>query len=178
MQQEIKIPINLGTKEEQIGDSNSSNIKISSLQSKSFFKSTKEKWIFFAFITPPFVISTISMFHLVSFFIQVDNYAMALFLAIAIELSSIMALVGLAVLNKLNKSTLWSLFLILCIIQILGNMWHSFTIISDDSLLKILELLSLQKDGWSIRLVSFLTGGILPCISLIFTKLAVEYFRE
>ena len=146
MQQEIKIPINLGTKEEQIKDSNSPNIRISSSQSKDFFKSTREKWVFIAFILPPFVISMISMLHMITLFETSNSYWMAVSIAIAVELAAISSLVALVVLDKLSKNTIWSMFFTLAILQIIGNCYSSYRHLSIEAITNISELLLLDLD--------------------------------
>ena len=147
-------------------------------EKKLFFKSNREKWIFTAFIVPPFVISFISMLHMVSLFETSNNHWMAVTIAVAVEVAAMSSLVALVTLNKLNRTTIWSIFGVLASLQILGNMYHTFINMSSESALKILSLLSIENTPWSLRLVNFIVGGILPVISLTFVKGLVDYFKE
>lgn len=145
---------------------------------KLIFKSKKEKWIFFAFIVPPLAISFISMLHMISLFETSNVYWMALSIAIAVELAAMSSLIALVTLDKLNKTTVWSIFGVLAALQILGNMYHTFVNMSPEAAQTILNLLAIDSTPWSIRLVNFIVGGILPVISLTFVKGIVDYFKE
>jgi len=142
------------------------------------FSSTKEKWIFIAFITPPVAISLISMMHMITLFQTANNYWMSLMIAVSVELAAISSLVALATLKKLSKGTVWTIFGVLAFIQIIGNMYHAFVNMTDESFVSILQLFGLGANNiWSVRLVTFMISGILPVISLTFVKGVVEYFR-
>jgi hypothetical protein len=147
-------------------------------ESNAFFKTKREKIIFFAFIAPPLAISFISMMHLISLFATSNSYAMAVAISVSIELASMSSLVALVTLNKLNKFTIWSIFFVLSALQIVGNMYHTYINTSPESLKSILDLLALSTSPWSLRFVMFMIGGILPVISLTFVKGIVDYFKE
>jgi len=164
----IEVPIKLGKQEK-------TEIKI---DSETFFKSSREKWIFFAFIMPPLAISIISMLHMISLFETSDSYWMAVSIAGSVEIASMSSLVALAVLKKINKTTIWILFGTLACLQIAANMFHAYINISQESIQKILELFALEKTLWSVRFVMFLISGILPVIALAFVKGLVDYFKE
>ena len=145
---------------------------------KLIFKSSREKWIFFAFIIPPLAISFISMLHMISLFETSNMYWMAMSIAIAVELAAMSSLVALVTLDRLNKTTIWSIFGVLACLQVLGNMYHTFVNMSPEAAQTILNLLAIDNTPWSIRLVNFIVGGILPVISLTFVKGIVDYFKE
>ena len=145
---------------------------------KLIFKSKREKWVFLAFIIPPLAISFISMLHMISLFETSNMYWMAVSIAVAVELAAMSSLVALVTLDKLNKTTIWSIFGVLASLQILGNMYHTFVNMSPESAQMILNLLALDSTPWSLRLVNFIVGGILPVIALTFVKGIVDYFKE
>ena len=142
------------------------------------FKSTREKWIFGTFILPPLAISFISMLHMVSLFETSNSYWMAVSIAVAVEIAAMSSLIALVTLDRLNKTTIWSIFGVLASLQILGNMYHTFVNMSSESAQMILNLLAIDNTPWSLRLVNFIVGGILPVISLTFVKGIVDYFKE
>lgn len=154
------------------------NIEPETKSKKLIFKSTREKWIFGAFILPPLAISFISMLHMVSLFETSNMFWMAVSIAIAVELAAMSSLVALVTLDRLNKTTIWSIFGVLACLQILGNMYHTFINMSPESAQTILNLLAIDNTPWSLRLVNFIVGGILPVISLTFVKGIVDYFKE
>jgi hypothetical protein len=96
-----------------------------------------------------------------------------------VELAAMSSLVALVTLDRLNKTTIWSIFGVLACLQILGNCYSSFIYLSVDALTNMRLLLGLEiTEIWIRRITAFLTGGILPIISLAFVKGVVEYFRE
>lgn len=147
-------------------------------EKKLAFKSTREKVIFGAFIIPPLAISFISMLHMITLFETSNVYWMAVAIAVAVEFAAMSSLVALVTLDKLNKTTIWSIFGVLASLQILGNMYQTFVSMSPESAQTILNLLALDSTPWSLRLVNFIVGGILPVISLTFVKGIVDYFKE
>lgn len=153
-------------------------LSLSVAEPNLIFKSKREKWIFFAFIIPPIAISFISMLHMISLFETSNLYWMAVSIAIAVELAAMSSLIALVTLDRLNKTTVWSIFGVLALLQILGNMYHTFINMSPESTQTILNLLAIDNTPWSIRLVNFIVGGILPVISLTFVKGIVDYFKE
>jgi len=157
------------------------SVKLSDIKSNSdslgLFKN--KKTVFIMFIIPPIIISLISAYHLITFYEPANPFSMSVILAFAIELASISSLVALGVLDKLKKGTVWSIFLVLVILQILGNTFHSFVYLQEQTeLAKLLfNFLSLDNSLSSYRIVSLLMGMPLPLISLAFIKGSIEYLE-
>ena len=202
-EQNIKIPIKLGKNytepksfDEKLEISNNNLSNIEDIQNneeldkviesnldkyeinQTFFKDTKERFIFSIFIMPPIAISIVSMIHMFSLFQIYNEYWMSVAISVSIELAAIASLIGLAVLSKLNKTTVWLTFSILAILQVVGNCYSVVINSTSESLLSLYLLLNLDSNTNSLRLVSFLIGGILPLLSLLFTKSAVEYLHK
>ena len=58
-------------------------------------------------------------------------------------------------------------------------MYSSFIALSQDSITNIQTLLGLDmSEMYAKRIISFITGGILPIIALTFVKGVTEYFKE
>lgn len=145
------------------------------------FINKSERTIFLAFIIPPLVISLISMIHVVSFFELSNNYWLSWALAAAFEFASISALFALTALTRIKKNTIWILFFAIVTLQVIGNMYHSYIYMNpqDGNLLKMLSILGIESENlpWTLRILGFLQGGILPIVSLSFIKGLVEYLR-
>lgn len=143
------------------------------------FNNKGEMVVFTAFMIPPIIISIISMIHIVTFFELTNSSALAWTLSAAFEFASISALFALSALKKINRITIWTLFLSIVVMQIVGNVYHSYININmtDPNLLKLLNILGVDvlNLNWAIRIIGFLQGGILPIISLSFVKATVSY---
>lgn len=143
-------------------------------------------WIIIAFMIVPLVVSLVSTIHVVSFF-ELSNYAaLSVVLAIAFELGALSSLAGLVAMDKINKSTVWMIFILLTAFQMMGNTYYSYDVtttkmIQDSDLIKnFTELFSFSiYDNSDIifvkRVIAIFSGAILPVISLCFLHLLMSY---
>jgi hypothetical protein len=145
------------------------------------FKNKSERTVFLAFIIPPLVISIISMIHVVSFFELSNTSWLSWALAAAFEFASISALFALTALTKIKKNTIWILFFAIVVMQVIGNMYHSYIHMepANPDLLKLLSIIGADADAlpWTLRILGFLQGGVLPIVSLTFIKALTEYLH-
>ena len=151
--------------------------------------SNKQKaswWIIAAYMIVPLITSVVSTIHIVSFF-ELSNYsALAIVLAAAFELGALSSLAGLVSMDKISKSTVWIIFILLTAFQMMGNTYYSY----DTSTVKMGQFPDLLKNftelfGFDIydntdvifvkRIVAILSGAILPVISLCFLHLLMSY---
>ncbi len=151
--------------------------------------SNKQKaswWIIAAFMIVPLVTSFVSTIHVVSFF-ELSNYTtLAVILAVAFELGALSSLAGLVAMDKISKSTVWALFILLTAFQMMGNTYYSY----DTTTIKMGYAPNLIKNftelfGFDIydetdvifvkRIVAIISGAILPIISLCFLHLLMSY---
>ncbi len=102
---------------------------------------------------------------------------MALSLATAFEVGQVAALCGILILDKTNKTIVWSLFILLTSMQIMSNVYFSFKNMGDFSTWS--ELFGLIDEDASVqkRALSIISGGILPVVSLGFIKSLVDYIK-
>lgn len=144
------------------------------------------KLIIGTFTTIPFISSLISTFHLISLFSLGNTSLMSWGLAIAFEVGSIASLLILTILDKINKGMVMTIFFILMLMQILGNLYYSFDYINqhlntDPSWLgSFQELISYFVDGnlVLVKLVAaVLVSTPVPLISLFFLKSMVDYLK-
>ncbi len=138
------------------------------------------------FTSIPLLSSLISTIHLIDLFNLGNPSWMSLTLAIAFELGSIASLLILVILDKINKGMVMTIFIILMIFQILGNVYFSFDYINKQLAMdpqwlgSFQELISYFVSGDIILMkvvVAFLVGVPIPLISLFFLKSVVDYLK-
>lgn len=143
-------------------------------------------WIIAAFMIVPLVTSIVSTIHVISFF-ELSNYTnLAIILAVAFELGALSSLAGLVAMDKISKSTVWAIFILLTAFQMMGNTYYSY----DTTTTKMVQNSDLIKNftelfGFSIydnsdvifvkRIIAIFSGAILPIISLCFLHLLMSY---
>jgi len=150
----------------------------------------KSHWgIISAFMIVPLITSVVSTIHVVSFFELSNYYILSLILALAFELGALSALAGLVVMDKINKSVIWFIFILLTAFQMVGNTYYAF----DTTSTKLLTEVSLIKNFSELfgfvnenaddvifikRMIAIITGGVLPVISLSFLHLLMSYVSK
>ena len=121
--------------------------------------------------------SIVSTIHVIDFFELSNPRWMAITLAIGFEIGAAASLASLIVLGKMNKTIIWALFISITAMQMMGNMYYSFTNLSDFS--NWSELFNLIEEDvmYQKRIISFISGGLLPLIALGFIKSLVDYIK-
>jgi hypothetical protein len=138
------------------------------------------------FLVPIFLVAGISISHVVSWYDIANPFNWAIYLSIAIEVGAMTALV--AATNRI-KGGVWFMFVLVTIIQMIGNIFYSFKEIdaSGDLFKSWVELTSplwemLGSDPGDVvsqkRWLSFLEGGLLPIISLTSLHFFIKYDRN
>lgn len=138
------------------------------------------------FLSVPAISSAISMVHLVDLFNLGNPVWLSILLAITFELGSIASLLAISVIEKINTYAIWFIFFVLSALQIVGNIYYSYTFTS-------VELLANQNFlSTFTELFSFITGddvrdaklflsciiGIpIPLIALFFLKSNMDYLK-
>jgi hypothetical protein len=117
------------------------------------------------------------MVHVIQFFGLSNNPTMATTLAIAFEVGAAASLASIIVLDKMNKFIVWSLFLVLTAMQIMGNTFYAFAHLHDFT--GWIQLFGLQ-DMDAIeqkRILAIVSGAVLPIVALGFIKALVDYIK-
>lgn len=144
------------------------------------------KIIIGTFVSIPFLSSLISTIHLIGLFNLGNQEWMSMVLAVSFELGSIASLLILTILDKVNKSMVMSIFIILVLFQILGNIYFSFDYLNQHLKIDPNWLGSFQElvsyfvagDTTLMKLmVSCLVSVPIPLISLLFLKSVVDYLK-
>jgi hypothetical protein len=135
-----------------------------------------------AFIISTFVglyliVSVISTIHVIEFFELSNPRWLAISLALAFEIGAAASLASLIVLDKMNKFLVWMLFIVLTCMQAMGNTYYAYTHIHNFQSWS--ELFGLIEEDiiYQKRLLSIISGAILPLVSLGFIKSLVDYIK-
>jgi hypothetical protein len=123
------------------------------------------------------VTSLISTIHVIDFFELSNPRWMSISLAIAFELGAAASLASIIVLDKMNKTLIWSLFIVITGMQVQGNLYFAFTNLSDFSTWSELFNIIDEEIIYQKRVISIVSGAILPLVALGFIKSLVDYIK-
>jgi len=134
-------------------------------------------FIISTFISLYLIVSIISTIHVIEFFSLSNPYWLSVSLAIAFEVGAAASLASLIVLDKMNKLLVWVLFITLTFMQAMGNTYYAFTNLHDYQ--SWIELFGLVDEDviYQKRMLSLISGAILPLIALGFIKSLVDYIK-
>lgn len=134
-------------------------------------------FIISTFVTLYAIVSLISCIHTIDFFLLSNPRWLAISLAIAFEIGAAASLAAIIVLDKMNKTMIWGLFIILTGMQAMGNTYFAY--VNVHGFQGWIELFGLvdydiitQK-----RILAVVSGAILPLIALGFIKSLVDYLK-
>ena len=136
------------------------------------------KWsIVLVFVSLYIITSIVSTIHVIDFFRLSNPNWLAISMAIAFEIGAAASLASIIVMDKMNKFIVWSLFFTLTAMQAIGNTYFAYTHLSDFSEWSDLFGLSEEEPIFQKRVLSIISGAILPLVSLGFIKALVDYIR-
>jgi hypothetical protein len=144
-------------------------------------KSSKNKavnaFIIGTFVSLYLLVSIISTIHVIDFFKLSNPDWLAISLAIGFELGAAASLAALITLDKMNKTLVWALFIVITLMQMQGNMYYAYVNLKDYQgwveLFNLVEWEPLEQK----RLLAAVSGAILPLVALGFIKSLVDYIR-
>ena len=135
------------------------------------------RFVIGTFVTLYLLVSTISTIHVIDFFEMSNPYWLAVTLAIAFEVGAAASLASLVVLDKMNKGLIWALFIAITLMQMQGNMYYAFKNLNDyQSWIELFNLVD-EDPLYQKRILSFVSGAILPLVALGFIKSLVDYIK-
>lgn len=123
------------------------------------------------------LVSLISTIHVIEFFELSNDRWLAITLAIAFEIGASASLASIIVLDKMNKWIVWSLFFILTAMQGMGNTYYAFSNLHDYQGWIDLFGLNEEEPLYQKRILSIVSGAILPLVALGFIKSLVDYIK-
>lgn len=129
------------------------------------------------FVTLYFLVSCISTIHVIDFFNLSNPMWLSISLAIAFEIGAAASLASLVTLEKMNKTIVWALFIILTAMQAMGNAYYAY--IHLNNFQGWIELFGLVDEEliYQKRVLSIVSGAILPVVALGFIKSLVDYIK-
>jgi len=140
-------------------------------------ESIAKYFIIGTFVTLYLLVSCISTIHVIDFFNLSNPTWLSISLAIAFEVGAAASLASLVTLEKMNKGIVWSLFIILTLMQAMGNAYYAYVHLRDFQ--GWIELFGLVEEEiiYQKRVLSIVSGAILPVVALGFIKSLVDYIR-
>lgn len=123
------------------------------------------------------LVSTISTIHVIDFFKLSNPDWLAITLAIAFEIGAAACLGAIIILNKTSKTLVWILFILITLMQMTGNMYYAYTHVQNYQGWAELFGLIEEDSVFQKRILSFISGAILPIVALGFIKSLVDYIR-
>jgi glucose dehydrogenase len=123
------------------------------------------------------MVSVISTIHVIDFFRLSNPNWLAITLAVAFEVGAAASLASIIALRKMNKGIVWALFFILTAMQAMGNAYFAYVHLKDYQ--AWIELFGLVEEEpiFQKRILSIVSGAILPLVALGFIKSLVDYIK-
>jgi hypothetical protein len=136
-----------------------------------------KNFIIGTFVTLYVMVSIISTIHVIDFFELSNPKWLAVTLAIAFEIGAAASLASIIALKKMNKGIVWALFILLTLMQAMGNTYYAFVNLKGfDGWIELFGLID-EDPVQQKRIVSFISGAVLPLVALGFIKSLVDYIR-
>lgn len=134
-------------------------------------------FIISVFVLLYLMVSGISMVNSFDFFHLSQGTTMSWILAISFEVGAACSLASLIILDRVNKNIVWILFILLTFFQIMNNVYHTFIHLNDYQ--GWIELFGLNEEDqiFQKRILSIISGAILPLVALGFIKSLVDYIK-
>lgn len=134
-------------------------------------------FIITTFVTLYIIVSLISCIHTIDFFLLSNPRWLAISLAIAFEIGAAASLASIIVLDKMNKTIIWFLFIILTFMQAMGNTYFAYVNVHDfQGWIELFGLVDYDIITQK-RILAVVSGAILPLIALGFIKSLVDYLK-
>lgn len=135
------------------------------------------EFIIGTFVALYLLTSIVSTIHVIDFFELSNPRWMAITLAIGFEVGAAASLASLIVMEKMNKTLVWALFITITAMQINGNLYYAFINMQDyGNWVELFNLLEWEPLAQK-RLLAAVSGAILPLVALGFIKSLVDYIK-
>jgi hypothetical protein len=143
----------------------------------NFREKAIRNFVITTFVSLYVITSIVSTIHVIDFFKLSNPTWLAVSLAIAFEIGAAASLASLITLDKMNKGIVWSLFIILTLMQAMGNAYYAYIHLRDFQ--GWIELFGLVEEEliYQKRVLSIVSGAILPIVALGFIKSLVDYIK-
>ena len=150
---------------------------------KNWIQRNVKNIIVTAFVIPILLVAFVSISHVTSFYGISNPMTWALYLSVGIEIAALSALAAVSV----NMGRFVYLpFFIVTLIQMVGNIFFSFSYIDENGqqfkdwvemVGPLFENMGVDRNDYSTHktIISFISGGLLPIISLTFAHMLVKF---
>jgi hypothetical protein len=136
-----------------------------------------KNFIIGTFVTLYVMVSIISTIHVIDFFRLSNPEWLAITLAIAFEIGAAASLASIIALKKMNKGIVWGLFFTLTAMQAMGNAYFAYVHLVDyQAWIELFGLVDSELIEQK-RILSIVSGAILPLVALGFIKSLVDYIK-
>jgi len=150
---------------------------------KKWLQSNLNNIIVGSFLIPILLVAFVSISHVTTFYSMANPLSWAIYLSVAVEIAALAALAGISA--KFGKF-IYIPFGIVTLIQFVGNFFYSYSHIVPNStdfknwidmISGLLEPLGVEPTDIVShrRILAFLTGGLIPFISLTFAHMLIVY---
>lgn len=132
-----------------------------------------------SFLLPILLVVIMSISHVVSWYDIGNPLSWAIYLSIAIEIFALASVSAASI--KMNKGSIWFLFILVTLIQLIGNVFYEYKEISlnESGFLSWVELISPWFEDWELldhrRLLALIQGGTLPIMSLTSLHFYIQF---
>jgi hypothetical protein len=136
-----------------------------------------KRFVVGVFVCLYLITSLISTIHVIDFFALSNPNWLAVSLAIAFEIGAAASLAAIVILDKTSRLLVWFLFILITALQISGNMFYAYTHLENYK--DWIELFGLNEEEPIVqkRILSIVSGAVLPVVALGFIKSLVDYIR-
>jgi hypothetical protein len=140
-------------------------------------KKAAHVFIISTFVTLYLLVSIISTIHVIDFFLMSNPKWLAVSLAIAFEVGAAASLASIITLDKMNKGIVWGLLILLTLMQAMGNTYYTYVhLINFQGWIELFGLVD-EELIYQKRVLSIVSGAILPIVALGFIKSLVDYIK-
>jgi len=150
---------------------------------KNWFNNNLKNIIVTAFVIPILLVAFVSISHVTTFYELSNPITWAVYLSVGIEIAALSALAAVSV--KMGRFV-YLPFFVVTLIQMVGNIFFSFSYIDETGQTfqdwvamvgGLFENMGVERTDLNTHktIVSFLSGGLLPIISLTFAHMLVKF---
>jgi hypothetical protein len=150
---------------------------------KEWLKNNINNVIMGSFLIPILLVAFVSISHVTTFYGISNPFSWAIYLSVAVEIAALASLAGISA--KFGRF-IYIPFGIVTLIQFVGNFFYSYSFVDMDSqsfknwvdmISGIFEVFGVEPTNFVAhrRILAFLTGGMIPFISLTFAHMLIVY---
>jgi len=132
-----------------------------------------------SFLLPILSVVVMSISHVISWYDLGNPLSWAIYLSIAVEIFALASVSAASL--KMKKGSIWLLFILVTMIQVVGNVFFTYKDIdpTGEGFKAWVELLQPWFEDWNLvdhkRLLAYIQGGTLPFMSLIALHFYIKF---